>query len=65
MDKFWDALDRSVIVSGFIGVAMVTTACYCVVTQTPLPEYFALAFGMVVGFFFSQKVTAVQARRVS
>ena len=55
MDKFWELLDKSVVTSGVIGVLLVGTACYCVVRQVPLPDYFAIALGTVIGYFFSQK----------
>lgn len=58
MSTFWKLLEGSVVTSGIIAVMLVGTACYCVVTQTPLPQYFGLALGTVVGYFFSQKAAA-------
>ena len=60
MDKFWKLVEKSTIFSGFVAMAMVGTGCYCVITQTPLPEYFSMALGMIVGFFFSSKMSDAQ-----
>jgi hypothetical protein len=65
MEIFWRLLEKSVITSGTVAVLLVGTACYCVVTETPLPEYMGLALGTVIGYFFSQKASQAQARRGS
>jgi hypothetical protein len=65
MDMFWKLLEKSVVTSGVIAVGLVGTACYCVVAQVPLPDYFGIAIGTVIGYFFSQKASEAQARRVS
>lgn len=65
MDKFWKMLESSVLTSGLIAVMLVGTACYCTITQTPLPQYLGLALGAVIGYFFSQKASQAMARRVS
>jgi len=65
MNTFWRLLEESTITSGVIAVILVGTACYCVVTQTPLPEYMGLALGTVIGYFFATKQAAATARRVS
>ena len=65
MDKFWELLDKSTITSGVIAMGLVGTACYCVITQTPLPEYMGLALGTVIGYFFATKQAAATARRVT
>jgi hypothetical protein len=64
METFLKLLDKSVVTSGVIAVALIGTACYCTIAQVPLPEYMGLAIGVVVGYFFSQKASAAQARRV-
>lgn len=65
MNMFWKLMEQSVITSGVIAVVLVLTACYCVITETPLPQYMGLALGTVIGYFFSQKASQAQARRVS
>ena len=56
MNRFWTLLERSVIFSGLIALTMVFTASWCAVNQIPLPEYFSIPFGLVIGYFFSEKV---------
>jgi len=65
MDKFWSLMEKSVIISGLIAVAMVATACYSVVTGGELPDYFTLALGTIIGYFFSEKVRDARVRRAS
>jgi hypothetical protein len=65
MNMFWKLLEKSVITSGIIAVALVGTACYCVIAQVALPDYFGIALGTCIGYFFSQKASEAQARRVS
>ncbi|GAH26768.1 unnamed protein product [marine sediment metagenome] len=57
MAKFWEHWGKSTIVSGIIALLLVVTACYAVVTETPVPDYFSYTLGLVTGFFFSEKVT--------
>jgi hypothetical protein len=62
---FWKLLEQSVLTSGLVACALIGTACYCTIAQIPLPEYLGLAIGTVIGYFFSQKASAAQARRIS
>lgn len=71
MERFWDAWDKSTIVSGVIAVGLLVTVIYLAVIQAPIPEAVSFAFGSVVGFFFGSKgrddarraVEAVRAER--
>lgn len=65
MDTFWKLMEKSVITSGIIAVTLVGTASYCVIAQIPLPDYFGIALGTCIGYFFSQKASEAAARRVS
>ena len=56
MKTFWKLVEKSTITSGILAICLVSTACYCVVSQTPMPDYFLMALGTVIGFFFSSKV---------
>jgi len=60
MQKFWELYEKSAVVSGFIAGAMVLTGCYSVVAGLALPEWFSLAFGIIIGFFFSDKAQKAQ-----
>jgi len=58
MDTFWKLLEQSTITSGLIAACLVLTACYCVIAGITLPEWFSLAFGLIIGFFFSDKISS-------
>lgn len=63
MDKFWELLERSTLISGVIAVGMIGTACYCVVSRTPVPDYFTLPLGVIIGYFFSAKASNAYKNR--
>ena len=64
MDRFWDLLDKSTIVSGLITVGLVGTCCYLFATGQPVPELLAYALTTIIGFFFGAKGQKVgNARR--
>lgn len=63
MNRFWDLVDKSTITSGVIAICLVGTSCYCVVAQLPMPDYFLMALGTVIGFFFSSKVKDEATRK--
>ena len=65
MSMFWKLLEESTITSGVIACGLIGTACYCVITETPLPEYLGLAMGTVIGYFFASKQSDAQIRRTS
>lgn len=60
MSRFWDLVEKSTLVSGLIALIMVATACYAVVQELTLPEYYQLMLGVIVGYFFSEKVRGVR-----
>jgi len=63
MQMFWKLLEKSVLTSGLIALVLVATACYCVVAGVEMPEFFTLALGTVIGYFFSEKASrTLQAR---
>lgn len=55
MEKFWELWEKSTIVSGLIALAMVGASIYCIVAGITLPDYFQIALGVIIGFFFSDK----------
>jgi len=59
---FMKLMERSTITSGVLAVGLVGTACYCAITQIPVPEYLSLSLGVVIGFFFSSKAKDVAAQ---
>ena len=63
MSKFWDLLDKSVIVSGIVTVALVGVCCYLFAIQAPVPELLGYALTTILGFFFGSKVQKVAGAR--
>ena len=57
MSKFWELVEKSTIFSGSVALMMVGTGCYCVISGTEVPEYFSMALGMIIGFFFSSRMS--------
>lgn len=55
MDKFWDLLERSVIVQGAITIIIVITLCYMFVSGKPVPESLLAFASLILGFWFGTK----------
>ena len=56
MSTFWDLLESSVIVSGFIALGCVGAVIYLSCIQQPIPDVLVNVVMIVVGFFFGGKV---------
>lgn len=56
MSKFWELLEKSVLVSGVLAVTVVGSVVYLAVTGDPIPEALSIAMGTIIGFFFGAKV---------
>lgn len=56
MDKFWELMEKNVLVSSTIAVGMVGTACYMWATGQPLPPAMEAALMLVLGYFLGAKV---------
>ena len=56
MDKFWDLLDRSVIVQGVTTLVLVGACVYLCVVGQPIPELLGDATMLALGFYFGTKV---------
>ncbi len=54
-DRFWDAMSKSVVVSGVLALAVVGAVVYLAVAQVPVPEVLTLAMGTILGFFFGAR----------
>jgi len=68
VDKFWDALDRSTIVSGLIALGFCATVCYLAAMGMEIPDVLSNATLLILGWFFGAKATnagnkAVQSRK--
>lgn len=69
MDKFWELMEKNVLVSSLLAVGLVGTVVYLGITGRPIPEVIVGLCGTVVGYFFGAKVqqatNSAKARRVS
>lgn len=61
MNKFWELLEKSVIVSGILAIAVVGAIVYLAVVGQPIPEILTALGGTIVGFFFGAKKQQVAA----
>jgi len=65
MDKFWELLQESTLISGIAMIAIVGTCCYLFATGQPVPELLAYAFTSIVSLFFGAKMQkTANARRM-
>ena len=55
MNRFWDAWEKSTIVSGTVALGLTVAVIYLSVIQAPIPEALSFGFGAVIGFFFGSK----------
>jgi len=63
MDRFWNALEKSIIVSGFIATTVTGSIVYLSVTGQPIPELLGNAALIIIGFFFGSKAMSVGMTR--
>jgi len=55
MNRFWDLLEKSTLVSGFIAVSFTAAIVYLSITGRPIPDLLGNAALIIVGFFFGAK----------
>jgi hypothetical protein len=63
MATFWRLLEESVLVSGFLALALCVTACVLWLRGVNVPNELYILLGTVVGFFFGGKVQAAAQRQ--
>lgn len=56
MDKFWELMEKNVLVSSLLAAGLVGAVIFLAVTGKPIPEIIAALCGTVVGYFFGAKV---------
>jgi hypothetical protein len=56
MAKFWDLLERSVIVQAIITLLVIVTICVLVVTGRAIPEIMSTFASLILGYYFGSKV---------
>ena len=68
MDKFWELMEKNVLVSSTIAVMMVGTACYMWATGALIPSALEASLMLVLGYFLGAKAqqatNSAKARRV-
>jgi len=57
VNRFWDLLEKSTIVSGAIALGVTGSIVYLSVTGQPIPELLGNAALIIIGFFFGSKTT--------
>lgn len=55
MSKFWDLLERSVILQGLLTIAIWGALLYMVVAQLEIPQILETAAALILGFYFGAK----------
>lgn len=63
MDRLWDLLERNVLVSSGIALALVITMCYCGIKGIVMPEILTGATWLVLGYFFGAKTQGIVNRK--
>lgn len=71
MDRFWNAWDKSTVVSGILAVGLMVVVGYLAVTGQEIPQTISLAFVSLIAWFFGSRgkdqerrlVDALQAQR--
>ena len=54
-DRFWDAMNKSIVVSSVLALIVVGAVVFLAVTQKVVPEVLTLAMGTILGFFFGAR----------
>lgn len=69
MDKFWELMEKNVLVSSLLAAGLVGSVIYLAVSGQEIPEIISALAGTVVGYFFGAKVqqatNSAKIRRVS
>ena len=56
MDRFWDLLERSVIIQGALTLAFAGTVCAMTLMSKPVSQEIWTALAVILGFWFGSKV---------
>ena len=62
-ERFWDAMNKSILVSSVLALLVCLAIVYMAVMQMEVPEVLTLGFGTILGFFFGSR-SGQQAERV-
>ena len=64
MQKFWELMEKNVLISSTIAVLMVGTACYMWATGQLIPSAMEAALMLVLGYFLGAKAQGAVQRKV-
>ena len=64
MDKFWQLLEQSVLISGTIALLFTGVILYQWVAVIPVPDAEAAMYGAIISYFFRTKGEAQAAQMV-
>lgn len=54
-DRFWDAMNKSVLVSGVLALAVWGAIIYLSIAQIPVPDGLMAGGSLILGFFFGSR----------
>jgi hypothetical protein len=57
MDRFWELLERSVIIQSTLALVCVLVVCYLYVTGQEVPDSLVNVIMLILGFYFGSKAT--------
>jgi hypothetical protein len=63
MDKFWELLERSVIIQSVITLGLLATVCYMYIAGRRVPNELWMITELAVGFWMGSKVQSEANRR--
>ena len=63
MDKFWEALNSSILISGMLALGCLAIIGYLAVTGQEIPDVIAQAFLAIIGFFFGARTAQFEASK--
>ena len=55
MKKFWELMERSVILQGTLTLVFAGVVVYLIVVDRPVPEIVGYALSTILGFYFGSK----------
>jgi len=64
-DRFWDAMNKSILVSSLLALFLWSVILYLAIVQVAIPEVLAAGGALILGYFFGsrsgQQIERVQA----
>ena len=54
-ERFWDAMNKSIVVRSILALLVCLAICYLAIAGREVPEVLTLGFGTILGFFFGAR----------